>query len=107
MNYANIAYTIRKAADLCGIELRPYSGRGMYGTRCIGLDCDNPVSATIDLVDALINTVDASDLDECIDALRGAKTDSMGRGSIVYWPKLEWVESEDSDVDQDSEPSDD
>ena len=49
-----------------------YSGRAMYGRKCIGISCER------DNYLYVIATV----------GLRGAKTDSMGRDMIVYWPHL-------------------
>lgn len=55
-------------------DFRPdYSGRGMYGKTCPGIDTDTP-TRVIEEAGAL--------------GLRGAVTDSMGKGTIVYWPHL-------------------
>lgn len=50
---------------------RDYSGRGMCGETCMGLSTQSPQA--------------------CIDAaarkgVRGARTDALGKGTIVYWP---------------------
>ena len=50
-----------------------YSGRGMGGRTCAGIVTDDPIS--------------------CIEiaaqrGISGAKVDSMGRQSIVYWPTI-------------------
>ena len=52
---------------------REYSGRGMCGSTCMGLSTQSPQA--------------------CIDAaarkgVRGARTDALGKGSIVYWPSV-------------------
>jgi len=65
---------IEEVANFVGGDVRTgYSGRGMFGNTCYGIVCDNVMT--------------------CIEeaaarGLRGAKTDSMGRQSIVYWPKV-------------------
>lgn len=47
-----------------------YSGRSMYGKSCVGIVCDNPNDVIAEL------------------GIPGAKTDDMGRSTIVYWPKI-------------------
>jgi hypothetical protein len=47
-----------------------YSGRGMFGATCWAIYCD-----------------DANDV-ICDVGLKGARTDSMGKGSVVYWPNV-------------------
>lgn len=65
---------IRIAADRCGGDLRDdYSGRGMFGERCVGIVCDNPDEAIEEAASQ---------------GLKGARTDSMGRQAIVYWPSV-------------------
>lgn len=70
-----------------------YSGRCMYGERCFGFDFDSR-EAEDRFFDAI------RDLDEALhDALRKARRyDSMGLGSIVYFPGFlidEWDEEDD------------
>jgi hypothetical protein len=48
-----------------------YSGRGMYGKTCLGIVCDNPIHIIEEAAQR---------------GLLGAKIDSMGQDSIVYWP---------------------
>lgn len=47
-----------------------YSGRGMFGRTCWSIYCDDPEDVLAEV------------------GLKGAKTDSMGRGSVVYWPSV-------------------
>jgi hypothetical protein len=63
--------TFQAIADDAGGELyRSYSGRGMFGDTCIGI------------------TGDATNIIEQAGAhgIKGARTDSMGKEDIVYWP---------------------
>ena len=55
-----------------------YSGRGMFGRTCYGIDCDDPNEAI----------EEAGRL-----GLRGARVDNMGKGYIVYWPDVQGVGS--------------
>jgi hypothetical protein len=65
---------LKLVADEVGGTLRlNYTGRGMYGKTCVGITCYDRM--------------------ECVEAaiahgIRGAVTDSMGKGFIVYWPKI-------------------
>ena len=54
-----------------------YSGRGMYGKNCVGIVTSNPVEV-IELAAQV--------------GITGAKMDSMGMDTIVYWPKIQFVE---------------
>ena len=54
------------------ITYNDYSGRGMFGAVCVGITSDN-VGQTIE--------------DAASHGIFGAKWDSLGMSSIVYWPK--------------------
>jgi len=65
---------MRTASEVGGTVREDYSGRHMYGSMCYGVVCDN--------------------VNECIEmaathGLRGARIDSMGMRSIIYWPDIE------------------
>lgn len=55
-----------------------YSGRGMYGETCVGIVTDAPM----DCIEGAVSR-----------GIRGARTDSMGLSTIVYWPKVQWPKS--------------
>lgn len=88
--------TIVDAFQEAGFETRSYSGRCMYGAQCLGVDCDNPVRAVLKAVSALAENNEGSELCDLIALLEDARTDSMGRGSILYFPSIEWIEKEDA-----------
>lgn len=75
MTHEEQVQAVNDVADLLGGSVRDdYSGRGMFGKSCYGIVCD--------------------DANECIAeagalGLRGARTDSMGRSVIVYWPSIQ------------------
>lgn len=57
-----------------GGEIYPdYSGRFMYGAKCYGIVCDDPIPCIEEAAEA---------------GLRGARHDSMGLQYIVYWPDI-------------------
>ena len=80
-----------------GLEVRPYSGRSMYGERCLGVDRDDALDTMATIMEAAADDLDElSELKELAQALSGGKCDSMGHGQILYWPRLAWQE-EDAD----------
>lgn len=74
MTYDEQVEAVNDVADEVDGTVRPrYSGRSMFGDTCYGIVC--------------------SDTTACIEAasvagLKGARTDSMGRDFIVYWPSI-------------------
>jgi hypothetical protein len=72
------------------MEVRSYSGRGMYGKSCIGVVLDGTSAWTLALALADRNngSMDLFDLD-------APREDDMGMSArIYYWPHLEWPEGE-------------
>jgi len=74
MNLEEQIETLHEVADRIGGEVRSdYSGRGMYGRRCYGIECSEPL--------------------HCIEqaaaqGITGANYDQMGLDYIVYWPRI-------------------
>lgn len=76
---------------------RSYSGRGMYGKVCLGVtvDRDHTMGEFLALI---IESVTDENQDELAEALRGLRTDSMGLGEVLYFPKVPYsAEEEDSE----------
>lgn len=78
-------------------EVRDYSGRGMYGRQCIAIESDDaPHEAVLAIVDEYVSSMGDYDEDavlnigELIRNLKGARVDSMGLGSVIYWPEIPW-----------------
>lgn len=87
-------------------EARSYSGRGMYGRECVGIELRQGTSQ-FGVGVAVANmalTLGYEDLAEDLMDLRVA-SDSMGLDTIVYFPNVAWPKDEDGDVDD--EPGDD
>ena len=61
-----------------------YSGRGMYGKTCFGLDVDNHQAAYRFFAAA----GQMLDEDVAVDLAESANWDSMGLGIIVYFPRI-------------------
>jgi hypothetical protein len=83
------------ASEIDGAELRSYSGRGMYGKQCLGIDMDS-------MADAFRFALMIEDEDLTV-ALSNPCFDSMGLGIIVYFPNVEAPEGIDDDEDDDED----
>ena len=69
---------IEEVADIVGGSVRDsYSGRGMYGKTCYGIDCPDAQGVIEEAAER---------------GLKGASTDNMGKGYIVYWTKIKGKE---------------
>lgn len=86
-----------------------YSGRAMYGDVCLAVTTDSPseaVTVILDVIQACAENGTAEDVVELVNMLRGSRTDSMGRGVVVYWPDISWAEcgGDGTDEDEGTEP---
>lgn len=89
-----------------GLTARSYSGRGMFGRSCVGVEVGRGVSA-FQLAAAIAVALLDGDVDEGpsdVEDLARLRVceDSMGLDSIVYFPQVEWpVAKEEDDEDHD------
>jgi hypothetical protein len=82
----NISELIESFCEEFGYEFYgDYSGRGMYGKRCVGIVCDSPMDVVIELCDYLRD----NGVESATSALGGTSWDSMGLQSIVYFPNVQ------------------
>ena len=72
-----------------GYEPRCYSGRYMYGKKCLAVGLDS----SSELWDI------AQDLSRCDIEIDAPKTDSLGLGIVAYWPSITWEEIQEADED--------
>ena len=70
-----------------------YSGRGMYGSRCVGISGD--VGSCMEVIKQIIKEAhlgmawnDDLDFDSVVDLLLDWTEDSLGLGVVYYWPQL-------------------
>lgn len=70
-----------------GTEFRDYSGRFMYGKRCTGIVCSNPLETLMSLMGYLIDYC-GEPYDEMRYQLGDPQFDSMGLDFILYFPKV-------------------
>ncbi|CAN5951018.1 unnamed protein product [Sphagnum jensenii] len=82
---------VRKFIDVleeAGYEPKSYSGRGMYGKQCVSVSGDREDGFSgWEIARALwFNNYDGEDdLD-----VPEPHQDSLGRGTVLYWPSYEW-----------------
>ena len=76
-----IVQRLRKHA----FEPRSYSGRGMFGKSCVGVYIARGDEASVRDAERIVGAV--------------ATRDSLGRGTIAYWPSIEWPAGEDENHD--------
>jgi hypothetical protein len=90
-----VGEALRDAINEAGYEFRSYSGRGMYGAQFLGVDCDNPIKAAVEIILNLDIDPLGRLYEDCLGAIKRGLTDSMGRGSILYFPNVPYgVEDE-------------
>lgn len=92
-------HIVQKAADSCEYTTRSYSGRGMGGKYCLGVEADDLHEFLADMLRAIIMEYSyEDDSDETImdvaEAVRHMKTDSLGRHMIIYFPRIEFSSEE-------------
>jgi hypothetical protein len=90
------------ADDLGGNVRYDYSGRGMYGERCVGIVIPYP-SEWIEMVNERSENL-FSDDEWC--ELERYSMDSMGLDSIVYWPNISVDNNEENEPFNESEEND-
>ena len=95
--------------DAAGYTVRSYSGRGMNGKQCVGIDTEHTdtTALVLDLVKEALGGVNTScgdrayesigEVQDLCELLKGARSDSMGHGYIVYFPKIKWEEADNAD----------
>jgi hypothetical protein len=93
-----------------GYKCRSYSGRGMFGKACLGVDLDSAhqlgglVSGL--MAACLMGDPEGGDeydaMNRASDAVRHMSWDSMGRGTIYYWPGVPYTDDE-AEEDEDDE----
>lgn len=82
-----------------------YSGRGMYGKHCLAVTLDEmrecaPAALASEIVRAS-HSFSEGELSEIADLVKNMHVDSLGKGSVCYWPGEEFVpdeEEEDEDA---------
>lgn len=109
MNFSELQEIVEDA----GFDVRSYSGRGMYGKKCLSFNLEqeeNEFDAMLKLSESIQSYVEHSDdgleFEDVTQYFMGAKSDSMGLGMVIYFPNIEWEEIEDQDEDEDFDEED-
>lgn len=81
-----------RVLEALGYEPRAYSGRGMYGKRCVAIELTDQAELWKLAVDigSTMEKVFSFSWSTITDIRRPPKIDSMGRGIVAYWPSIEW-----------------
>lgn len=102
MNFSELKQIVEDA----GYSPRSYSGRGMHGRKCLSVNLDRDESELdmmLDIAESIQAYVETEDegleLEDVTAYFKGAKSDSMGLGSVIYFPDIDWEEFEDIDND--------
>lgn len=74
------------------LDVRFYSGRGMFGGECVGFTTDNEIYDCVQLALALQS--DGFEETDNLQLFQNLATDSMGRSVIVYFPRVKWSEDQ-------------
>jgi hypothetical protein len=73
-----------------GFQVQSYSGRGMYGKKCMAVTADHPATAMIEIIAAANESpgFDCTAMRELLGAMRDVRQDSLGLQSVLYWPSI-------------------
>lgn len=89
-------HPLQKVLEDLGYEVSSYSGRGMYGKTCLGINVDSSdILGKLGKIMADLVRDTPEEFREGVAAgLRRVKTDSMGKGMIVYFPDVEFQDQD-------------
>lgn len=76
---------------------RSYSGRAMYGKTCLAVEIDGTMGMLISCVIQAVGDGVVPNYAEAAEAFMKMKTDSMGLGTIAYFPGIGYVGDEEDD----------
>lgn len=93
--------TFQEMLENSGYKTRDYSGRGMYGKKCLAVAIErgegspSPFGIFSDVLRDLDSSDPAayeSDVEVVAKALEGTCADSLSLGAVVYWPGIKFVD---------------
>lgn len=92
------------------LEARSYHGRGGYRGQpnrpCFGVVLNEGVNP-FGVVAALLADIDDElEREEAVNTFGETNTDQLGRGEIIYWPRIAWEEPAPAAEDEDGDDSD-
>lgn len=82
-------------------EPHSYSGRMMYGKKCVATTTgDSMVEVIANVVQEGINS--GTETSELCEVIRNTCKDNMGYESVIYWPMFEWENDDDESEEEDA-----
>jgi hypothetical protein len=75
------------------LEARSYVGRAMYGKQCLGVELPKGMEIGQFVAAMLEFSETKQDNEDLITAFENMRQDSMGLGTIVYFPRIPYVEN--------------
>ena len=101
---------LKSLIEAAGYEAYSYSGRGMFGRKCVGLTCPDVNTAIADLFEACMaqDMEDDEHADEHVksvsqvmeehgalcEVIRKSASDSMGLDKVLYFKFVEWQDEQ-------------
>lgn len=84
-----------QALEQAGYDVRDYSGRRMFGDRCVGVVVERGTSEfrlAAELAIELISLHEDGEAQDVLEELARLEVrgDSMGHDSIIYFPEVRW-----------------
>lgn len=71
-------------------EPRSYGGRGMYGRQCVAVVPDSNSSEGHVAALTMLYAESDEERQDLVTIWSGVRSDSMGRGIVIYFPNIEW-----------------
>lgn len=94
------------AVNLSDYRAFSYSGRCMYGSRCFAIDlgASSPMDFFADILEfgELIEE-GMYGMEVLAEAMRNSRTDSLGRGTVLYFPHIKFTREDEDIVGLDDE----
>lgn len=85
---------LQKVLEGQGFETRSYSGRGMYGKQCLGVSVSGGFGEFLSALVKGISSIESENMIDLIEEVSKVETDSLGMGTIVYFPKVDFEEED-------------
>ncbi len=94
--YQNFFDAIEYIASDFGYQMRSYSGRGMFGSQCLSINVDRGFDEVKFGAYVMMRLL-ANDESAHPDDFPMMRSDSMGLGSVIYWPRVEVIADDNED----------
>lgn len=78
-----------------------YSGRGMYGRKCLGIVTDDEWGTALEVAKWLFENYE-KDAEDILEELSDSRVDSLGRNIIIYFPGIE-IDEDDEEEEEEEE----